>query len=461
MMKTASLSLVVLFVLSALLVASSGSAAASYPGCTHTYSAPLAQQWTINSPGIYCLKAGTYDTQITITSSNVVLTSAPGTDPGQVIIEPSSVVVNNYLGAFGGLPQAAIVLAVSSGSGSNLASVSVTNLVIDGAAASSSMDNFALCSTDYAGINFNGAAGSISNNIVKNIYMPPDQAGCFDGGGINGDTNNIAPTEAITIANNVVPNYNEYGIACFGAGVECNVRENTVSFYAKYSTLAPVFPAGIAILYGAVGKVFYNIASGNECNLPPICGPNYISQYLGQGILTEESGAGTVVSGNTVYGNDIGIWNYDDSASSTNNLVLNNRGEGMVLTDGTYTPFDNLISGSQIGIAVSSDGLADIPTEAGLMFNHFIGNFPQALVQVVAYSAPYAYSYGPYAEPVTVRIDGFSVTVSPGASGIPTYVNLTSLPDPWNCPVGVLAQEKMGVQLLEVCSNTLQLPLRA
>ena len=239
------------------------------------------------------------------------------------------------------------------------------------------------------------------------------------------------------------------------------MRENTVSFYAKYSTLAPVFPAGIAILYGAVGKVFYNIASGNECNLPPICGPNYISQYLGQGILTEESGAGTVVSGNTVYGNDIGIWNYDDSASSTNNLVLNNRGEGMVLTDGTYTPFDNLISGSQIGIAVSSDGLADIPTEAGLMFNHFIGNFPQALVQVVAYSAPYAYSYGPYAEPVTVRIDGFSVTVSPGASGIPTYVNLTSLPDPWNCPVGVLAQEKMGVQLLEVCSNTLQLPLRA
>ena len=175
MMKTPSLVLAVLLVFSALVGIASGSTAAAGLSCTHTYSAPPSQQWTINRPGIYCLNAGTYNAQITIASSNVVLTGAPGTDLGQVVIEPSQVVVNNYLGAFGGLPQAAIVLAASSGSGSNLAGVSVTNLVIDGAAASSSIDNFGLCSTDYAGINFNGAAGSISNNIVKNIYLPPDQ----------------------------------------------------------------------------------------------------------------------------------------------------------------------------------------------------------------------------------------------------------------------------------------------
>jgi len=460
MAKTASLALVVLFVFSAVLVVSSSSVAASDARCTHTYSAPPAEQWTIGSPGIYCLNAGTYNAQITITSSDVVLMGAPGTDLGQVVIEPSQVVVNNYLSAFGGLPQAAIVLAGISGSGSNLAGVSVTNLVIDGAAASSSIDNFGLCSTDYAGINFNGAAGSISNNIVENIYLPPDQAGCFDGGGINGDTNNIAPTEAITISDNIVPNYNEYGIACFGAGVECNVMENAVSFYTRYSTLAPVFPAGIAILYGAVGKVLFNTASGNECNVPLICGPNYISQDLGQGILTEESGAGTVVIGNTVRGNDIGIWNYDDTASSWNNLVQNNRWEGMVLTDGDYTPFDNQISGSQIGIAVSSDGLANDSTEAVLTFNHFIGQFPQALVQAVSYSAPYAYAFGPYAEPVTVKIDGFLVTVTPGSLGTPSYVNITSLPGPWILSLDAVAHEKIGLHQLEVFSNQLRLPSR-
>ena len=237
------------------------------------------------------------------------------------------------------------------------------------------------------------------------------------------------------------------------------MKENTVSFYAKYSTLAPVFPAGIAILYGAVGKVFYNTATGNMCNLPPICGPNYISQYLGQGILTEESGAGTVVSGNTVRGNDIGIWSYDDTASSSNNVVQNNRWEGMLLTDGTYTPFGNQISGSQIGIAASSDGLVDSPTEARITFNHFIGKFPQALVQVVAYSAPYPYAYGPYADSVTVRIDGFSVTVIPGVSGTPTYVNITSLPGPWNPPFGILTHEGTGVQPFEPGLNPLRLPL--
>ena len=425
MMKTASLVLVVLFVLSALLVASTGSVAAADTGCTHTYSAPPAQQWTISSPGIYCLKAGTYNTQINITASNVLLTPAPGTKAGQVIIEPSSVLENNFINwYFGAEPQAAIILAGSS-DGSSLTGISITNLVIDGAKASSSLDNYAVCTTDYAGINLNGASGSIVNDLVRNIYLPVDQAGCGNGGGINVDTNNVGTTETVTIANNVVANYNIIGIGCFDSGVVCNIRNNAVSIYVPYTPFDPG-PGGI-VIYGALGRIFGNTVSGNECSIPVECGPDYITQYQGDGIITYYSGTGTFVIGNTVINNGVGIYTEADTALTAGNVVQNSVWEGLVLFDGTYTPLANRISGSPLAILVGSDGFVDNPVVCHLSFNDFIGTFSEAIVQDVAYTGEYGYG-GPYVEPATATIDGLSVTVTPGPSGTPSYVNITSLP---------------------------------
>lgn len=88
-----AVSIAALFLLSALSMYSLSPASASDP-CTTTYLPGSYVSFTpisISSSGTYCFEAGTYNTQITVTASNVVLTTAPGTKLGQAIIEPSSI----------------------------------------------------------------------------------------------------------------------------------------------------------------------------------------------------------------------------------------------------------------------------------------------------------------------------------------------------------------------------------
>ncbi len=336
-------------------------------------------------------------------------------------------VVNNYVLLGIVFPQAAIILAGSSGGTSNLRGVSITNLVIDGSLASPSLDNYPACYADYAGINYNGASGSILNNVVANMYLPPDQAGCGGGGGINGiPGTDVGPTETITIANNVVPNYNEYGIACGDARVDCTIYHNAVSFYAAYASMA-FGPAGITIQNGAVGAILDNSATGNECSTPVYCGPDYITQYQGDGILTYFSGAATFVIGNSVSNNGVGISSEGTVAAIAGNDVVGSEWEGMLLFDGDFTPIINEILGGAIAIVVGSDGFVDSPTVGHLSLNGLGGTFSQAIVEAVAYTGEYAFG-GPYVEAATATIDGLSMTVSPGPSGTPTYADITSLP---------------------------------
>jgi parallel beta-helix repeat protein len=389
MTKATSFPLLALLVLSAFLVVANPSAVSS-DTCTTTYNLTSnvpAQQLTISNPGTYCFDAGTYNTQISITSSNVALTAAPGTKADQAIIEPSSVVVNNYMGYFGVYPQAAIILAGISG-GDNLVGVSVSNLVINGAAGSPSLDNYPVCTTDYAGINYNGASGSISNNVVENMYLPVDQAGCANGGGIDGDTNNAGPAETITITHNIVPNYGEFGIACFGSGVDCNMADNSMPFYAAYASLSKG-PAGIAVLGGSVGIVDHNTISGNMCTdeaTVPTCGPNLLTQTQGAGIFTLASGAGTVLRDNVLIDNDVGISVVFDVVSVTNNLITGSSAAAIEAYSGTgiYRLTTNVLSQSAVGIAlIQSSGIitGNTAKDAGTAFeliessgNTLVGN---------------------------------------------------------------------------------------
>jgi hypothetical protein len=214
-------------------------------------------------------------------------------------------------------------------------------------------------------------------------------------------------------------NYNKNGITCNDAGSTCTITGNTVAFYAAYAPY--IAPNGIQIGYGAVSTVSQNTVSGNECNLATACGPNLATQAQGIGILTYESGAGTVIQGNTVSGNDIGIANAADTATSTNNVIQNNRDIGLLLNDGTYTPNNNKISGGAIAISVLSDGFVASPTNVNLVSNNLVKTFPTALVQVVTFD-------GGTVEPVNLKVDGSVYYVTGGTSANPTIVNITTMP---------------------------------
>lgn len=334
-----------------------------------------------------CVESGIYSEQLNITSRGGISLVGLGTWNNPSVIEPSSVVVNTFLSYFGNYPQASIILAGSNGTGPSLNDISITNLVINGVKASPSLDNYPICYSDFQGINFNGASGSVLNNKIENIYLPPDQADCQNGGEVDGDrNNNPAPLETITIANNILTNYNEAGIYCYGAGVDCTITNNTVSFYTPYESLA-LGPAGIGILGGAIGIASWNTISDNICTGAQ-CGSNLISQYQGDGILTDGSGTGTVVKDNTLIDNQIGVAAYFDITSVKNNKISDSSFAAVSAEDGigTYEVSDNSFSGSPIGTEVLNAGvfLSDsTPFTTNMVSNSF--NHVPVKVEIITY----------------------------------------------------------------------------
>jgi hypothetical protein len=338
-------------------------------------------------PITVCLGSGVYPEELNITSRGGIHLVGLGTWNHPSIIEPSSVVVNTFLSYFGNYPQASIILAGSNGTGPTLNDISIRNLVINGAKASPSLDNYPICYSDFQGINFNGASGSVLNNKIENIYLPPDQAQCSNGGEVDGDrNNNPAPIETLTIANNILTDYNGAGVFCYGAGVDCIITNNTMSFYAPYASLT-LLVTGIGILGGAFGIASWNTISGNVCT-GARCGPNLISQFQGDGIFTYISGAGTIVRDNTLIDNQIGIALFSDTTSVMHNQISDSSFAAVATEDGTgtYKISDNSFFRTPIGTEVVNAGvfLSDsTPFTTNLVSNSF--NHVPIKVEIITY----------------------------------------------------------------------------
>lgn len=310
-----------------------------------------AVQAAINgaSPGaVICVAAGVYPEQLSITQSLTLIGLGNGHNPTE--IQPTAV-VQNSADPDTSTPEYNIILV---GGGTSVTGVTISNLVVDGSKASST---FTSCADDYEGILFLNAGGVITGNTVQNVYLPTSLGGCQPGDAIEVQTG--TGSSSVTISNNQALNYNKNGITCNDKGTTCNINQNTVSwssaFSAVYSPL--IAPNGIQIGYGAVGKVTDNTVSGNTCtDAAAPCGPNLITQTQSAGILTYQSGAGTVVSGNTLKGNDIGIALVCDAVTADQNTIQSSTAAGIVLQDGTYQVTDNSVSTSPVGIAMFADG---------------------------------------------------------------------------------------------------------
>jgi hypothetical protein len=365
-----------------------------------------------SSGAVICLNAGNYPEQLSITTPLTL--QGLGTGANATVIAPASVTADSNDPGTGN-PEASIILV------SGTTQVSITNLVIDGSLASSSI-NDGCAPPSFEGVLFSGASGALTDSRVTNFYQAsPLDYGCQSNAGQAVVVQSPpGTTSTVSITGDTVTDYQKNGIACNDVGTSCNILSNAVSpLVAAADANAP---NGIVIASGAVGAVGQNTVTGNECNLPaPVCGQNLIGEAQGVGIYTYGSGAGTVVQGNTIGGNDVGIVTFGDSATSTNNVLQGNRYEGIILNDGTYTCSGNTVSGSMIGVAVVSDGFVASPTSATLTGNDLaVSTSP---VQVVAY---YGGSYGgANVENASVSFGGALQTVAPGPSGAPSTVDVT------------------------------------
>jgi hypothetical protein len=401
--------------------------------CNTTYSASPTYDTatmvpiTITSPGTYCFGAGTYNTQITITASGVTLTTARGVWPGQAVIEPTTVASSSN-NVPSGTPEYSIILAGSDSA--SITGVTLSNLVVDGSKASSSITSCQSFPTDdYNGILFLNTGGAITGDTIQNVGVPVTVAeGCQIPSTLRLQPGNAIVvmtgsgfSSSVTISSNQVLNYENIGVLCIYAGTTCSIANNAVSDAGTpYSAFNA--PTGIFI-NGAVGTVSRNTASGNECNVASFCGVNVLTQVQATGIITVSSGAGTTVQHNTLIGNDAGIATFYDTTTSSNNQLQGNKVFGLDVYDGDSTVSNNQISGSSdIGIAVNSDGCFDSPATANLMGNNFNqGTYSTAPVQVATISDPLycSVNYGgpSYQEPATVNLNNLVETVSGGTLG--------------------------------------------
>lgn len=133
--------------------------------------------------------------------------------------------------------------------------------------------------------------------------------------------------------------------------------ENTTLVISKSEVIAADAPeiVGQIGIFGAIGPkvvIVDNKISGNICNNPE-CGPDFFTQVQGSGIFLVNVNQDSIISGNKVTNNDLGIALAENSGCSKieNNKLSDNRFFGITIIDGENTISNTKIFGGNVGVA--------------------------------------------------------------------------------------------------------------
>src|SRR5262249_29429980 len=205
------------------------------------------------------------------------------------------------------------------------------------------------CNVLGAGIDVQaGGTANIHDNTIADVRHEPLD-GCQEGNGI--DLGSLPSGAAMaTIVNNTIVRYQKRGIRVQGAGSTATVIGNTVMGVGATPEIAQ---NGIQVSFGGRATGRGTPVPENEC-AEATCGPNPLGAQAA-GILLFSAADGTAVTGNSVTGSDIGIYDRADGATTlTGNILTDNRDEGIVLDQGAATVDSNTIDPARVGIAVIS-----------------------------------------------------------------------------------------------------------
>jgi parallel beta-helix repeat protein len=133
--------------------------------------------------------------------------------------------------------------------------------------------------------------------------------------------------------------------------------ENTTLVISKSQVIAADAPeiVGQIGIFGAIGPkvvIVDNKISGNICNNPE-CGPDFFTQVQGSGIFLVNVNQDSIISGNKVTNNDLGIALAENSGCCKieNNKLSDNRFFGITIIDGENTISNTKIFGGNVGVA--------------------------------------------------------------------------------------------------------------
>lgn len=186
------------------------------------------------------------------------------------------------------------------------------------------------------GILFDGASGSITNNVVTGINQGP--SGCQEGNGIEvRNFGSFAGTIRVTIDGNTISDYQKTGIIVNG-DTEGTITDNTVNGGGPVGYIAR---NGIQIGFGAKAMVKRNTVSGNSYTgssavsggILVVGGPFYDPAFTA-------FSTGDQIMQNTLSNNDVGVYisqyNADLSApaTATNIKVVGNTISNSAKTNG-------------------------------------------------------------------------------------------------------------------------------
>jgi len=156
------------------------------------------------------------------------------------------------------------------------------------------------------------------------------------------------------IQNSLFFDYQSEGIGVVGNGSTATISNNLIVGSGK---LLLRQQDGILVTSLAAATITGNIIGGNLCDIPDFCGDNPSGQGQSSGVFANNASPGTVISGNYMAGNDVGLYVFRGSncCVTASNSLKDNRFFGLIIQDGDNTASDNKISGGEVGIGVVAD----------------------------------------------------------------------------------------------------------
>jgi hypothetical protein len=290
---------------------------------------------------------GTYAEQVVITkkltlegvAGNGSVGAAASGSNNPVIVSPAGGVVvngNDLYGYPGGQPTAAqILVQTPSNALATPIVVNIGNITVDG-----NNNGLNSCGTDFVGIYYQNASGTVKNVTTRYQELPPADFGCQDGLAIYVQSGyGTGGTATVTIENSSVHDYDKNGITADGSGTVATITGNYVVGIGATPLIAQ---NGIQMSFGARGKIQNNTVTDDVYVNPSDCAPGS-NCYSATGILLYDSGGTSgshvTISGNTVSNTQEAIVTYTDGAETADyNDVSSNKvttNAAIVVTAGT------------------------------------------------------------------------------------------------------------------------------
>lgn len=280
--------------------------------------------------GTVFLENGAYVEQVDITKSLTLR----GEGAGSVIQSPATLSLTNSF-TFGSVRQP-IVAVRSAGAGT----VTIEDLKVDGNGQGAAV----VPGNDFVGIGVLDSDAVIDDVTVTGVRDNPLN-GVQRGRAIF--VGNTSGTHTLSVTDSIVNDYQKNGIdiRTSGGTITATVSGNTITGAGSTGLIAQ---NGIVILGGVAGSITGNTVINNE--------------YTGVGadstgvLLFNNSPAAVTLSGNTLIGNDVGVYNQNSDATIQSNTITGtgvaNDGTGVVVDGGSVSIIGNTTSVNNSGIAV-------------------------------------------------------------------------------------------------------------